>query len=225
MIKSFQLCFKYFLLLCLASVHAPLTLYAMDLPEGVRPLVMTDKASLSSHVSSGVMFLNEPSIIAKFLENLEGTPPNWTYLYGSNVDERYDRLFDETEKRDEARAGHVLLNQRIAFVWYGNLTTYRPEQKGFGVAIGPMKIQTNWGIVRFKIANAPFEMIAVPPADQLNTIQDRRARGEEVNIQIMYSGSLMEAESVLFDFSTVKKGEGMILPIVMLDQVDYLLIQ
>ena len=220
-----QVFVKLFLVLCFTSIQVPLPLYGMDLPEGVRPLVMTQGNSLASHVSSGTIFLNEPSIIEEFLEKLEGTSPNWKYLYGSNVDERYDRLFEEMEKRDKARIGHALLNQHIAFVWYGNLTSYRAEYRGFGVAIGPMKIQTNWGIVRFKISNAPFEMVAVPSADQLKTIQDRRTRGEEINIQIMYSGSLMEAESVLFDFSTEKEGEGMILPIVMLDQVDYMLIE
>ncbi len=116
-------------------------------------------------------------------------------------------------------------NESLTVLLYGNLTSYRPEHKGFGVAIGPMKIQTSWGIVRFKTANAPSEMVVIPPADRLKTMKDRRARGEEIDIQIVYSGSLMEAESVLYDFSTEKEGEGMILPIVILDQVDYVLIE
>ncbi len=220
-----QMFVKLLLILLFTGIHAPLPLRGMDLPEGVRPLIITQDNSLASHVSSGVLFLNEPSILEEFFEQLEGASPNWKYLYGSNVDERYDRLFEEMEKRNEARIGHVLLNQPIAFVWYGNLTSYRPEHKGFGVAIGPMKIQTNWGIIRFKIANAPFEMVAVPSAYHLKAFQDKRAKGEEIDIQIIYSGSLMEAESVLFDFSTEKEGEGMILPIVMLDQVDFMLIE
>ena len=215
---------KFVILLCFISTHVPLPLFGMELPEGVRPLfILNEESSLASYVSKDTIFLNDPGTIENFLKKLEGAPPDWKYLYGSNVDERYDRLFDEVERRDEARAGHRLLNQHIAFVWHGNLTSFRPQHKGFGVAIGPLQIQTSWGIVRFKIANAPFEMVAVPPADQLENTKTKRARGDDIDIHIIYSGTLMEAESVLYDFSTEKEGEGMILPIVVLDHVDYIL--
>ena len=193
-----------------------------SIPQGVRPLNLLGKKPLESFVPQGSTFLNESKSIEKFLTNLEGTPPDWKYLYGSNVDERYDRLFEEMEQRDTARIGNPSLTQRLTFIWHGNLTEYRSEHKGFGVAIGPEKIETAWGIIRFKIAEHPFEMVAVPPPDLLESFKEKRAKGGQLDIIIMFTGKLIPEESLMYDFSTEKEGVGMILPIMELDQVDYL---
>ena len=42
-----------------------------------------------------------------------------------------------------------------------------------------------------------------------------------MEVIILYAGTLMPEESMLYDFSTETEGEGMILPIVSLEQVDY----
>ena len=191
------------------------------LPDGVRPLHVTQDDCWESLITKNTPFLNDPATVESFLKELESRPPDWKYLYGSNVDERYDRLLAEMEKRDAVRIGHPMLKKRIAFLWHGSLTGYRPQHKGFGIAIGPAKIKTSWGIVRFKIAKDPFEMVAVPPATILEAIQERRGKGESVDVTILYQGTLIPEESLLYDFSTETEGEGMILPIVSLEQVDY----
>lgn len=170
-----------------------------------------------------MMFLNEPNTTEQFLAQLEGHPPDWKYLFGNNVDERYDRLFDESEKRDAQRVGNPSLEQPIAFLWDGFLTSLREDKAGFGVSIGPRQIQTAWGVVRFKLANEPFEMTAIPSPEVMEAIEKKRSRKEAVEIIILYRGKLIPEESLMYDFSTEKEGEGMILPIVELTQVDYFL--
>ena len=202
-------------------LFVPVT-YGQEAPEGIRPLLILEKP-IRTAIPSGMLFLNEPKITEQFLTKLEKHPPDWKYLYGKNVDERYDRLFDESEKRDALRAGNPNLTQPIAFLWDGFLTRVREGKPGFGVSIGPRHIQTSWGIVRFKLANEPFEMTAIPTNDVFEAVKRKRARKEEVAIMILYSGKLITEESLMYDFSTKKEGEGMILPIIKLTQVDYFL--
>lgn len=212
----------FFILLPL-FFYGPLQAFGSELPDGVRPLLLTDGKSLRTFVPEETLFLNDPETLDRFLKQLEGSSPDWKFLFGSNVDERYDRLFAETEKRDAARIGNTTANQSLAFLWEGDLTSYRPERKGFGVAIGPSQIPTAWGIIRFKIANQPSEMVAVPPSSLLEELQKKRLHHEQVGITILFIGKLIPEESVMYDFSTTKEGEGMILPIVNLTQIEYLL--
>jgi len=209
-------------LFILACVGFTPVAYGKDAPEGIQSLIVLEKP-IHTVIPSGVIFLNEPSTTEQFLTKLEGHPPDWTYLFGKNVDERYDRLFDESEKRDALRVDNPNLTQPIAFLWDGFLTSVRKDKAGFGVSIGPRQIQTSWGIVRFKLANEPFEMTAMPPPKLFETLKKKRAGKEEVAIIILYRGTLIPEESLMYDFSTAKEGEGMILPIVELTQVDYFL--
>ena len=66
-------------------------------------------------------------------------------------------------------------------------------------------------------------MTAMPPPKLFEALKQVRARKEEVAIIILYRGKLVPEESLMYDFSTKKEGEGMILPIVELTQVDYFL--
>ena len=209
----------FFVLICVWV--APVA-YGKDSPEGIRPLIILE-APIHTFIPSGVKFLNEPKTTEQFLTKLEGHPPDWKYLLGNNVDERYDRLFDESEKRDALRIDNPNLTQPIAFLWDGFLTSVRDGKAGFGVSIGPRQIQTSWGIVRFKLANEPVEMTAMLPPSLFEALKKKRAGKEEVAIIILYRGKLIPEESVMYDFSTTKEGEGMILPIVELTQVDYYL--
>ena len=196
--------------------------YGQHTPEGIRPLILLEEP-IHTVIPSGVLFLNEPNTAEEFLTKLEKHPPDWKYLFGKNVDERYDRLFDESEKRDALRVGSPNLRQPIAFIWDGFLTGVRDDKAGFGVSIGPRQIQTSWGIVRFKLTNEPREMTAMPPPKLFEILKKKRALKEEVAIMILYRGTLIPEESLMYDFLTTHEGEGMILPIVELTQVDYFL--
>lgn len=209
-------------LLILVMVWFAPVAYGQEAPEGIRPLIALEKP-IHTVLSSGVMFLNEANTTEQFLAKLEGHPPNWKYLFGNNVDERYDRLFNESEKRDAQRVGNPNLEQPIAFLWDGFLTSLREDKAGFGVSIGPRQIQTSWGIVRFKLANEPFEMTAIPSPEVIEEIKKKGSRKEQVEIVILNRGKLVSEESLMYDFSTKKEGEGMILPIVELIQIDYFL--
>jgi len=213
---------EFRVLLILVSIGLVPVAYGQDAPEGIRPLILLEKP-IHTVIPSGVIFLNEANITEQFLTKLEGHPPDWEYLFGKNVDERYDRLFDESEKRDALRVGNPNLTQPIAFLWDGFLTSVRDDKAGFAVSIGPRHIQTSWGILRFKLANEPFEMTAMPPPKLFEAIKQKRSLQEEVAIRILYRGTLIPEESLMYDFSTKKEGEGMILPIVELTQVDYFL--
>lgn len=94
---------RVLLLLTMAWV-APVA-YGQEAPEGIRPLIVLENP-VKTVIPSGVIFLNEPQITEQFLEQLEGHPLDWKYLFGNNVDERYDRLFDESRKRDTQRVGN-----------------------------------------------------------------------------------------------------------------------
>lgn len=194
-----------------------------DLPDGVRPLSITEGKPLKTFVPEGTIFLNDAATLDMFLKKVEGQPPDWKYLFGSNVEERYDRLFDEMEKRDTARIGNSTANESVAFLWDGDLTSYRTQHKGFGVAIGPRQLPSPWGIVRFKIANQPSEMVAVPSSDLLTVLEKKRSSNEQVPITILFVGKLIPEESFMYDFSTVKEGEGMILPVVTVTKIYYFL--
>ncbi|MEX2490178.1 MAG: hypothetical protein WD425_00300 [Nitrospirales bacterium] len=211
---------RFHVIFILACVWVAPMAYGQDAPEGIRPLIVLEEP-IHTVIPSGLMFLNEPKTTEQFLTKLEKHPPDWTYLYGKNVDERYDRLFDESEKRDALRIGNPNLTQPIAFLWDGFLTRVRDDKSGFAVSIGPRQIQTSWGIVRFKLANEPRAMTAMPPPELFEALKKKRSQTEEVAIMILYRGTLVPEESLMYDFSTKQEGEGMILPIVELTQVDY----
>jgi hypothetical protein len=222
MSKKLSVFLMHVLSLSLLVFSCPVKAFSNELPEGVRPLQITQGKPVESFIPKGTVFLNDPKTVEGFLQQVEHHPPNWKYLYGSNVDERYDRLFEEMETRDAARVNNPALNQRVGFLWYGALTSFRSEVKGFGVAIGPHQIQTAWGIVRFKVAEQPFEMVTIPPDHLLEKFKSIRKKGGEIEVNILFMGRLIPEESLMYDFSSDQEGEGMILPIVELDQVEYL---
>lgn len=213
----------FFTLLLPLLFGGPSPAVGNELPDGVKPLLSTEGKPLKTFVPEGIIFLNDAETLDLFLKKVEGQPPDWKFLFGSSVDERYDRLFDEMEKRDAARVGNPTANQSVAFLWDGDLTSYRPQHKGFGVAIGPRQLPSPWGIVRFKIANQPSEMVAVPSSNLLPILEKKRSASEPVEITILFVGKLIPEESLMYDFSTAKEGEGMILPVVNLTEIYYFL--
>ena len=198
-------------------------LFAHEQP-GLGPLRSLGPAQVQPYLAAGTELLIDAASVERFLERLEGAPPDWARVYGHghhdpDLDERLFRL---NRERDEARAGHELLRHRIAFLWSGELSGYDAESGGFHVALGPTFITTNWGLVRFKYDDLPGDLIAVPPADQLTLLQKRMGQGEAVEIDVVMAGVLVPDESVVYDFSHDQEGLGLIMPVVRVDQVVYL---
>jgi hypothetical protein len=180
-------------------------LFAHEQP-GLGPLRSLGPAQVQPYLAAGTELLIDAASVERFLERLEGAPPDWARVYGHghhdpDLDERLFRL---NRERDEARAGHELLRHRIAFLWSGELSGYDAESGGF------------------KYDDLPGDLIAVPPADQLTLLQKRMGQGEAVEIDVVMAGVLVPDESVVYDFSHDQEGLGLIMPVVRVDQVVYL---
>ncbi|MEC4674331.1 MAG: hypothetical protein VST68_09090, partial [Nitrospirota bacterium] len=78
---------RFRVLLLLAGVWFAPVAYGQDAPEGIRPLIVLEKA-IHTAIPSGVIFLNDPKTTEQFLTKLEKHPPDWKYLFGNNIDER-----------------------------------------------------------------------------------------------------------------------------------------
>ena len=158
-----------------------------------------------------------------FLAELEGSPPKWDELHHRQGEEHGERLFTLNRARDEMREGHPLLKQRIAFVWSGILRNFDSKHRGFTVAMGPELTHTTWGLMRFKPVQLPEEMIAIPSAAHLPLLKAKILEGEEIDIVILFVGTLVQSESIMYSFSHDEKEEGMIMPFVHIDEVLYVL--
>ncbi len=167
--------------------------------------------------------MHEPVAIEQFLEALDGSPPDWAALHGAHGDRHDDSLFALNRERDRLRAGRKALTQRITFLWEGVLSTYVPDKSGFLVAIGPEVIPTKWGLVRVKPESLPAELVAVPPADLRESLQARVARGESVKVVVAMTGRLVPDEAIIYDFAHEDPGQGMIMPMVRVERIDYLM--
>ncbi|MCA9472190.1 MAG: hypothetical protein MRJ96_15400 [Nitrospirales bacterium] len=159
-----------------------------------------------------------------FMTELEQTPPDWDMLHDHPGEEQGHRLFQFNRNRDKKRAGHPLLQQRVAFYWSGILRQYVDELKGFRVAIGPIHTQTSWGIVRFKPVNIPSEMVAIPTHKEMSDdLQERLTKGSEIDVVILLTGRLVPDESLMYAFSHENSHQGMVLPFVRIDNIQYIL--
>jgi len=159
--------------------------------------------------------------LESFLEQIDGLPPNWTDLHDHKGEESGDRLFHFNRQRDQARAHHSLLHQKVAFLWSGLLRDYQASQQGFTVALGPTVTQTPWGIVRFKPVGLPDAMIAIPPKPLQNPFQQRLKTGKEIDINVLFIGRLQPYESIIYGFSHEERDQGMVMPVVKIEAVHY----
>ena len=89
------------------------------------------------------------------------------------------------------------------------------------MAIGPKVIATRWGLVRFKPVDLPpFLRVTIPPElDQ--TVTMRREGGEPVDLIVAMTGRLVAEESVMYDFAHEEPGQGMILPVLRIERLEY----
>ena len=171
----------------------------------------------------GTLLLHDPVMIEKFFEALDGAPPDWAELHGSHGDRHEERLFALNRERDLSRAGRPALSQQITFIWEGVLSNYVSDKGGFRVAIGPEVIPTRWGQVRFKPESLPSDLLAVPLPDLKESLRARVAHGENIKVLVAMTGRLVQNEALIYDFAHEDPSQGMIMPMVRVEQIDYFL--
>ncbi|HKN86874.1 MAG TPA: hypothetical protein VJV04_08455 [Nitrospiraceae bacterium] len=178
---------------------------------------------LQSTLSEDTQLLDDAKAIELFLDAIDGAPPNWKAIYGDKGAGHDERLFALNRERDRLREGCGGLTSRLTFIWSGELSTYDSERGGFHVAIGPKLIPTRWGIVRFKPEDLPSNLVAVPPSTLDELVQKRVSKGEPIEIDVAITGRLLPDESIIYDFAHEEPGQGMVMPVVQVQQVDYVL--
>jgi hypothetical protein len=199
------------------------TLSSAEDPDGVRLLQTQDQ--LRSTLSDDTRLLDDAEAIELFLDAIDGTPPNWKDLYGDDGAGHDERLFALNRERDRRREGHDGLTRRLTFLWSGELSSYDFERGGFYVAIGPKLIPTRWGLVRFKPESLPSNLVAVPPSMLKESLQKRACKGDRIEIDVAITGRLLPDESIIYDFAHDEPGQGMVMPVVRIEQMEYILQQ
>ena len=91
------------------------------------------------------------------------------------------------------------------------------------VAIGPEVIATTWGLVRFKPESLDSELIAAVPADLSESLKLRVARGDSMKLVVAMTGRLDPNEALIYDFAHEDPDQGMVMPMVRVERIDYLL--
>jgi hypothetical protein len=202
----------------------PVPALSGDLP-GVRPLFRAGNGDLSSLLPKGSLLLTAPDAIEAFLSALDGQPPDWATVYGTghHEPEHDERVFQLNRDRDAGRKGKEALRWLVTFLWSGQLSTYDPASGGFAVALGPDSIRTRWGTVRFKAEELPGNLMAVPDVDSRDRLL-RPQTSSPVEIEVVMTGRLIPDESIIYDFSHEEEGQGVIMPVVRIEQVDYVLV-
>jgi hypothetical protein len=77
--------------------------------------------------------------------------------------------------------------------------------------------------VRFKPDDLPGNLAAVPSPTQRDTLRRRLERGQTIDVVVVMSGRLIPEESIIYDFSHDEEGVGVVMPVVRIEQLDYLL--
>lgn len=192
--------------------------------DGIQPLLELHGRSLHDPIPSSSQPLFLVQEIEEFLEKLDGAPPDWTQLGHSNMTEQSERLFQFNRQRDEARtARYSLQDDSIAFLWGGMLRQYLPEHQGFSLALGPELTNTSWGIVRFKPLDLPDYLVAIPSLPLREQLLARQKNGEQIEIRVVFIGTLISNESLIYAFSHENQEDGMILPVVSVQKILYIL--
>lgn len=217
-------------LIALAGGLSLFATYSMALAEelaGKRPLLVLERAGIEAALSRDTRLLIRADAIERFLDELDGAPPDWKAVYGlGHHDSGHDeRLFELNRERDRRREGNPALQQQVTFVWPGELSGYEPESGGFRVAIGPKVNPTRWGWVRFKADGLPSNLVAIPPADRRELLRRKITNGEKVDIEVAMTGRLIPEESIVYDFAHEEEGRGLVMPVVRVERVEYLMVE
>ncbi len=190
-----------------------------------RPLRQLPTDRLHTILPRGTHQLLEASVIEDFLHHLDDHPPDWVRVYGHGHHDpgHDDRLFTLNRERDAARSGRPAMTWQVTFEWPGEFTSYDPQSAGFGVGIGPASIPTQWGMVRFKPDELPGNLTAIPDPQQRKTLRRRFEQGERIEVRVILTGHLIPEESLVYDFSHHQEGLGLIMPVVRIEQIDFVL--
>ena len=210
----------------LAMLHSPEQASGqLPVANGIQPLIqLEERRLLHQLIPMNVRPLLLPQQVERFLQELEGLPPDWGTLQDLDHTIQSERLFQLNRERDEARlVRQILLQQPIAFLWAGILRQYLPEYQGFSVALGPELTSTSWGIVRFKPMGLPDYLVAIPSHESAGELLIQQQHGKQIEIGVLFIGTLVADESLIYDFSHDEKKEGMILPVVLIQDVRYFL--
>ena len=193
--------------------------------QAVRPLLTTGPDDPWKFLPQNTRLLNDAAALEQWLVALDGAPPDWTAVYGRGHQDpgHDDRLFALNRQRDAKREGKPALQWGIAFVWHGELSDYDPRAGGFHVALGPKFIATQWGMVRFKPENLPGNMTAIPNPSLRETLRRRVAKGERIEIDVVMTGRAVPEESLFYAFSHDGEGQGLIMPVVRIERVDFVM--
>jgi hypothetical protein len=181
---------------------------------------------LQGTLPTGTQLLVHPAAIEKFLDELDGSPPDWALLYGEGhhdpgLDER---LFSLNRERDARRAGHEALGKLLAFVWIGELSRYDAANDSFSVALGPKFVRTRWGMVRFKPEEVPGNLRLAADVFHRDQWRGQVEKGRSVEIDVVMSGTLIPDESIVYDFSHEEEGLGLIMPFVRIGRFDFVIL-
>ncbi len=195
-----------------------------DINYGIQPLLELEGQSIQSFIPSSIQPLITSEEIEHFLQKSEHEPPDWTQLQHPDMTEQSERLFQFNRTRDRARLKkNALMEQPVAFLWTGILRQYLPKYNGFSLALGPELTQSSWGIIRFKPINLPDYIVAIPPAAMRKDLLYRQQQGEHLEITVVCIGTLISDESLIYAFSHDDHNDGMILPVVAIQNLMYFL--
>lgn len=191
---------------------------------GTRPFLTITRKNLSTVLPPDCHVLIDPHSIERFLDALDGNPPDWNLVYGhGHHDSSLDaRLFTLNRERDARRAGKKALQWTVAFLWSGELSRYEPTVGGFSLAIGPIFTGTRWGMVRFKAEDMPGNLMVIPNPSQRDALRRKLDNGEKIEVDVAMTGRLIPEESIVYDFSHDQEGLGIIMPVVRIERIDYL---
>lgn len=208
----------------LVLLTGPVTAFTQDV-QAVRPLRVTALSESARFLPQDTRLLNDPASLERFLDALDGAPPDWAAVYGHGHHDpgHDDRLFNLNRERDAKREGKPALQWRVAFVWYGDLSDFDPKAGGFRVTIGPKFTPTRWGVVRFKAENLPGNLMAIPNPSLRESLRRRFEKGERIEIEVVMTGRLIPEESLIYDFSHDEPGLGMIMPVLRVERIDYVM--
>ena len=205
--------------LCLSNAYGQ-----TDNNTGVQPLLELKSQSIHDLIPASIQPLILSEEIEQFLQKLEGAPPNWAQLRLNDITQQSERLFQFNRQRDKARDDkNAILEKPIAFLWAGILRHYLPEYKGFSLALGPEFIHTSWGTIRFKPIDLPDYLVTIPSLALRNELLVRQKQGEHIEIMVLCIGALVPNESLIYGFSHDGHQQGMILPVVSVQNILYIL--
>lgn len=212
-------------IVCLV-VAGPATLLGQDLV-GTRPLLTLEPDKLPSLLPSDTHLLIEAGAIERFLDQLDGEPPEWAAVYGHGHHDpgHDDRLFTLNRERDAGRTGKPALRWKVTFLWSGELSGYDPKAGGFRVAVGPKFHPTRWGFVRFKPEDLPANLLAIPNPRLRESLRRKFERGQRIEIEVAMTGRLIPEESLIYDFSHDEEGRGLVMPVVRIERIEYLILR